>query len=131
MKRFVLALMIVALFGGIAYASASPTFVTSNTVSFNTTQVVVTFNTTVDKIFIRNEGTAGNNGVWVTLTGQNIGWNYGGTKYTMPVAAASGDTVIIPGSSSITYECKTDKIGIVGKGNGTVTYIATSETNRP
>lgn len=130
MKRFVLAVILVFVMSGIAFASATPYYASGNTVSFNTAALVVTFNTIVDKIYIKNETMTGSPSLSVSLTGQNIGWGYDGVRYTMP-SKASGDTVLLANNTSITYEAKTDKIGFIGSGNGTVTYLVTSERKQP
>lgn len=132
----IIALLVVAMLLAVpAYAlteqGGPDSRITANTISFNTTGFIVTFNSVCNCVFVSNESTTDSLWIWY----RNIGWNADQTFYTMPTVStayiASDSTVRILPDSSISIDIKTDKIGFDSAGSGTLSYIATSDRGQP
>ena len=128
MKKLLIGLLSFALLtvSFVCVSFAKEVYVTSNTVSFSTTSMIVTFNTVVNKILVINESSS--DIVQVEFDGSRIGWNGAKTTYTMP---DQWDFRLQP-NSSVSLDISTDKIGLKGRavgstGTGTITYLATSD----
>ena len=145
MKRILVALAFVFLFTGLASAEVENYYATSNTVSFSTT-TIVTFNTIINTLFLRNESTT--DSLFVFYKKSDIGWNDDFTFYTTPEISYTAAGVVIPSGNSvrlspsstnrwseITLHVKTDKIAIVQQrspsANIGVTYIAETDRRQP
>ena len=133
MKKVFLIVLMILTMASFAFADVySNNKITSNTVSFNTTGKVITFNSVVNKFtFICASTNA--MPVYVTLKGanaDNLGWNSINTVYILPDIFPPA-VRILP-NSTITLDFNTDKIGIItDSGSGTITYIATTDRDQP
>ena len=145
MKKFLLLLAFVFMFTGLSLAEVENYYATSNTVSFSST-TIVTFNTIINTLFLRNESTT--DSVFVFYKKSDIGWNDNFTFYTTPVISYTGTGVVIPSGNSvrlspsssnrwseITLHVKTDKICVVQprspSENIGVTYVAETDRKQP
>ena len=146
LKRLVLMVAFVLLFTGIVNAEMIENYyATSNTVSFSTT-TIVTFNTIINSLFLRNESTT--DSLFVFYKKSDIGWNDNYTVYTIPVISYTLTGIVVPSGncarlspsstsrwSEITLNAKTDTICVVQprspSANIGITYVAETDRKQP
>ncbi len=130
-RKIIFLLALVLFVSTNAQAALFDDKVSSGTVEFSSTPLVVTFNSVANHVLIINESTAST--VWVTLSGLGFGVSRG-TSYTLPntQTSTSGNAIKLVPSSSISLDYNTDMIGFISEDASTqagnsVVFVATMD----
>ena len=120
-------------FAQLAFATDIDSHTTSNSVSFSTVGQVVTFNTAVNSLLVMNHQSSGGN-LHVVIRQSDLGWNPDRRLYFTPTLSTgyrvSGSSILLEPGDSLQINLRIKKLGFVGTGTGSISYIATSDTEQ-
>jgi len=132
MKRILVLTLLAFMFASMSFAETVDTYMTANTVSFNTAAKVITFNSVAKSVFVLN---CDNSDAAVHVSYTGLGWTAYRDTYVNPVlcvdnTSTTQSVVVLNPGESISINISTGIIGVISGGSGTITYVATGDRSQ-